>query len=176
MKKCFKCNEIKSIGSFYKHSGMKDGHLNKCIDCTKKDVSTREQELRKDEEWLEKERKRGRDKHHRLNYTIKYKPLSYKGMQNKHRKKYPEKYKANMAVANIKTKGEKHHWSYNKEHYKDFIELDKRTHSKLHRYMIYDQERMMYRTTKSIGTFDKLDLLDTKERHLTYLENIKHLI
>ena len=38
MKICFKCKQEKSIDCFYKHSGMKDGHLNKCIDCTKKDT------------------------------------------------------------------------------------------------------------------------------------------
>ena len=37
-KTCFKCNITKSIGSFYKHSGMRDGTLNKCIDCTKIDT------------------------------------------------------------------------------------------------------------------------------------------
>jgi hypothetical protein len=38
-KKCFKCNEIKSLDNFYKQKSMKDGHVNKCIDCTKKDVT-----------------------------------------------------------------------------------------------------------------------------------------
>lgn len=37
MKKCFKCIETKNLDRFYKHLGMKDGHLNKCIDCTKLD-------------------------------------------------------------------------------------------------------------------------------------------
>lgn len=38
MKKCFKCGTEKSLGDFYKHKGMADGHLNKCKDCNKADV------------------------------------------------------------------------------------------------------------------------------------------
>lgn len=37
-KKCIKCYKTKLLKKFYKHSGMKDGHLNKCIDCCKIDV------------------------------------------------------------------------------------------------------------------------------------------
>ena len=39
MKKCIKCGEEKPLESFHKHKGMKDGHLNKCAVCVKKDVA-----------------------------------------------------------------------------------------------------------------------------------------
>lgn len=37
-KTCFKCGRDLPIGEFYTHSAMKDGHLNKCKSCTRKDV------------------------------------------------------------------------------------------------------------------------------------------
>lgn len=40
MKRCFKCGEEKDFSLFYKHKGMLDGRLNKCIECTKLDVKS----------------------------------------------------------------------------------------------------------------------------------------
>lgn len=60
---------------------------------------------------------------------------------------------------------QKHHWSYNKEHAKDVIFLSKADHYKAHRFIIYDQERMMYRRC------DTLELLDTKESHLEFIKS-----
>jgi hypothetical protein len=38
MKTCFKCQEMKPLCEFYPHKRMKDGHLNKCKTCTRRDV------------------------------------------------------------------------------------------------------------------------------------------
>jgi hypothetical protein len=32
-KECSECKENKSLNKFYKHIGMSDGHINKCIEC-----------------------------------------------------------------------------------------------------------------------------------------------
>lgn len=38
-KTCVECREFRSVDCFYKHKGMKDGRLNKCINCVKARVS-----------------------------------------------------------------------------------------------------------------------------------------
>ena len=42
-KTCFKCLIKLPLEAFYKHAQMGDGHLNKCIACTKKDVNAHRQ-------------------------------------------------------------------------------------------------------------------------------------
>jgi hypothetical protein len=161
-KKCFKCGIVKPLDDFYLHKQMKDGHLNKCKDCNKADTKRRTDELSDSFEFMESERKRGRDKYHRLYSDLGYKPPK---VQNAHRKKFPEKYAAANAAQNIKSDGnERHHWSYNEVHRTDIIFLNKKAHMKAHRFIVYDQERFMYRR------YDTNELLDTKEKHREFIK------
>lgn len=81
---CFKCGVEKPLTEFYKHSQMKDGRVNKCKDCNKRDVrENREERL---DHYREYDKKRGNRQ------------------SNKYRKEYkerfPNKYRAHNIVNN----------------------------------------------------------------------------
>lgn len=161
---CFKCNVEKEITEFYKQPAMKDGHVNKCKTCTKEDIKNNYENKSKDINFVLKERKRGRDKYHRLYENT---GKSNKVASQKWIDKFPEKRKAHHISQYTKSpiKGlEKHHWSYNEIHYTDIIWLTKQEHSKSHRFIIYDQEQKMYRR------IDTMELLNTKEKHNTWIQ------
>ena len=82
MKECFKCKLTKPLSDFYKHSQMKDGHVNKCIDCNGKDVAAHRIKN------IDKIRKYDRDRGNRQSsdYLKDY------------RKKFPNKYRATTMV------------------------------------------------------------------------------
>ena len=174
-KSCFKCGLVKPLDEFYVHKQMADGHINKCKSCTKKDVRDRQANLRNNLEWLRAERERGVLKYHRLNYRDKPKPSKNRKREiiNKYKTKFPEKLAAKSNSQKIKCRQgyHKHHWSYLIEHWKDVIELTVKAHSSIHRFMVYDQEQMMYRTLSG-------KLLNTREKHITYykecLKNYPH--
>jgi hypothetical protein len=163
-KSCIVCGISKPLTDYYKHPQMGDGHLGKCKECCKKQAKERDNILRQDPDWAEKERERAREKFHRLYKGKKPSPEVRQKAQITYRAKYPEKDKAKAAVNRKKTPigMQNHHWSYNKEHRLDTILITLTDHATAHRFMIYDQERMMYRTKEGI-------LLDTKEAHVEYI-------
>lgn len=102
MKVCFKCNIEKPLTDFYKHRQMGDGHLNKCKECTKNDVSKhRSENIERVRAYdrnrpNKEERIRKQSNYHKSGKGLGVKKLSIKN----HKEKYPEKYLAKNAVAN----------------------------------------------------------------------------
>ena len=99
IKRCFKCGMDRPLSDFYRHSQMADGHLNKCIDCTKEDVA-RHSALHPGEQ----DRKRNM-KPHRVQARRDYlkTEAGRKARRNSHanyRERNPQKYKAQVAVSN----------------------------------------------------------------------------
>lgn len=148
VKQCSICKQEKPFSEFNKHVNMKDGYVKFCKECqravSKANYSKRKTEVDK----------------------------TTKGYIKRHNfwTKYPEKLFARKATKKIKKEDgyHLHHWSYNEEHWTDVIKLTPSMHAKLHRRMIYDQERMMYRNLSGV-------LLDSKEVHIEYINSLNSL-
>lgn len=167
MKKCFKCGETKPLLEYYPHKQMADGHLNKCKDCTKSDTKNRLNEKIKDPGFLELEQQRHRDKYYRLGYKEKHNktPEYKKQVNNNYQKKYPEKIMSKSKLGKSPAGFHFHHWSYKKEHQKDVITIKLADHYTLHRFLVYDQQSMCYKTKSGV-------LLDTKEKHIEHAKTV----
>jgi hypothetical protein len=88
MKRCFKCKRTLELTEFYRHPMMGDGHLGKCRECTRRDVS--ENYRAKVERYRAYERDRFKDPKRRAN-ALKYAKAA--------RKLHPEKALAHRRVA-----------------------------------------------------------------------------
>ena len=150
-KKCFKCGRELPLTEFYKHPRMADGHLNKCKECTKKDSRQNYDIKSLDEDWVEKERARGREKYQRLDY--KTKPWN-----NKTRKinQFESWTSAALKRRGIDTNGkEAHHWNYNEP--KQVFLLSRKAHKRIHQYIIvnYDDKFCYTKEGEKLDTIDK---------------------
>ena len=152
---CFKCGQEKPLSEFYRHSQMADGYLNKCKECTKKDVHENYEKKIESEEYVEKERARGRDKYKRL----------YAGrVEKNHSHSENSTTRRNLKTRGIIIEGrdELHHWNYNKR-LSVFI-LSPREHKKAHASLVFDTETGCFKCGEN--------LLDTAEKHRKFLEQI----
>jgi hypothetical protein len=161
MKTCIRCGSDKELDDFYAHPKMRDGHLNKCKECCKEVADIREKALRKNsEDFCEKERLRSKERYHRLEYKEKQ-------VENDKLKPYKNGTYKNLS-RDLKLPSDKngHHWNYSL--IEDVIILDKKFHKFLHRYLILNNDTLIF-TTKND------EVLDSKEKHLEFIEKIKLL-
>lgn len=175
MKACISCGKIKPIDKFYSHKGMSDGHLNKCKDCVKLCVKVRYRVNSRNPDWVNMERARGRDKYHRLKgkWVSTLSKHQKRRINKDYRDRFPEKYKARCIYSNAVRDGrinppkgmQAHHWSYAIDHALDVIFLTIEDHNVVHRYLEYDQEKMLYRSVNGV-------LLNSIEKHQKYLDLI----
>ena len=167
---CLRCNLEKLIEDFFNYPDLFDREFNYCKDCRISDSLNKQLEIKNNNEWQEKERKRHREKYYRLNYKEIHKPCKEvkREILNKHKLAYPEKYKAKIKSQRLPRKkgNHLHHWSYNEEHWKDVIELSVQDHNFLHRHIIYDNEKFMYRKKSD------RQLLETKQSHVELLKSL----
>jgi len=86
---CFKCGIKKPVSEFYAHPSMASGHLKKCKECTREDVSLNYRAKRQHYATYEKTRSMRED---RRRAALEY--------QHKRREANPDMYKAMCAVSN----------------------------------------------------------------------------
>lgn len=156
-KKCFKCGQVLSLDNFYKHNQMRDGYLNKCKSCTKNDVKENYILKSEDEEFIEKERERCREKYKRLNYKDRdWKELKPWTKNNLY-KHLARKLKPKKGL-------ELHHWNYNDGFLEDVFFIDRKNHKLAHKFLIIDIKLRLFRDVES-------NLLDTRQKHYEYLKS-----
>ena len=88
VKKCFKCSVCQPLSEFYRHKAMADGHLNKCKACAKRDMLEHRRTNGDAIRAYDRERSK-------LPHRIQH---CYENTKE-YRRRYPERYKANGAVA-----------------------------------------------------------------------------
>ena len=157
-KVCFKCGAEKPLTGYYKHPRMPDGHVNKCKECNKKDVTAnRKDNLKRYQEY---DRNRPNREHRIIQACERVKARKeidpdYKERVHLIKREWAErnqhKRKAQSAATNAVRDGklerktscehcgvfdkplQKHHWSYLEEHWLDVVWLCTKCHGAEHR-------------------------------------------
>lgn len=147
-KTCTKCQRTLPTNEFYGHPAMIAGSLNECKECVRKRVKARIDHLKKnDPEWAEKEAERQRVKN-RIGA-----------------REAPQIQRARRAVRALGRSKDFHwhHWCYQEPFKTDVIQMTPQQHRRAHRFLVLDQEHLMYRRC------DTMELLNTRKRHEEFL-------
>lgn len=150
-KRCFKCGLLLPLSEFYAHPQMGDGHLNKCKNCTKRDVHENYLKKIEDDAYVEKERARGREK---------YKRLGYKRIKRDEYLNASKNARRDLKIGK-KNGIELHHWNYNKP--KSVIPLNSRIHKQLHLLLKIDKSSKTF-IVKETG-----EKLNTMKKHCDFI-------
>lgn len=160
LKRCFKCGRLLPLSEFYKTRAMKDGRLNKCKDCTKKDVKHyREENLEKIREY-DRNRPNKTERYTRAKSYIK--TLKGKQAKAKANRKYSTQYRekriahneVSKALANKKLtplpceicgsteRIQAHHFDYSKP--LEIIWLCEKHHKQRHKFLNEMKRKSLY--------------------------------
>ncbi len=171
MKKCNTCGLNKSLYDYCVRKISKDGLNYRGKDCDKLYRIQNKENIKKHQNKFQSNNP-NRQKEIQAKY-VKVNPEKRKESIKKYLKKYPEKQKAKAAVQYNRINGfELHHWSYNQEHWKDVIPISQTNHIKIHKYMSYNKEKMMYCSTITNGYFIIGELLNTKNKHQEFINQL----
>ena len=96
-KTCFKCGRSLQLDQFYRHPGMSDGHLGKCVECARADV---QQNRRKRLDYYRR--------YDRARSSLPHRVAARQARQQKERDDEPVKYRARMMAGNALRDGRLH--------------------------------------------------------------------
>ena len=157
-KKCIICGQIKELSAYYKHPRTSDGRLGKCKECSKSQAKDRHHKLMHDENWVESEKARGRDKYSRLGYLERQKEINdskewTKGglYKNLHR---------NLGLSKDQAV---HHWNYNL--IDDYFIIPHLDHKFIHRFISFDKQTLCFKTENGV-------LLNSRESHFEFISEL----
>lgn len=162
MKTCGNCGITKGDSEFYKRRRNSNTLKSNCRKCCSAKSNQRNKKLALEGGPSRRSYYKKKTEEKKISTNKKYL------YQVKYLKCYPEKKAANNAVtrANLRIQGfHAHHWNYNKAFRLDVIHLDRIQHVYIHKFLSYDQALFIYRDING-------NILDTKEKHLEYINNL----